>query len=371
MTHHDAGHGAGHDGRSGVRVEPEWGRTRDGEPVARWVLGDGTVRVGLLEHGARIQSVLAPDRDGAAADVVLGFAELEPYETKGRSFGATIGRFANRIAGGTFTLDGRTSSIPVTDRGNAIHGGANPYSQRLWTAHEVPGACGVRFSLLSPDGDEGFPGALSVHVQYVLIDGALVVETSATTDAPTVLNLTNHAYWNLAGEGSGTVEAHLLQVDAAAFLPVDPTGVPTGERWPVAGTPFDFTEPVPVGYRLRDGEQAGDEQLQRGSGFDHCFVLADVPGGEREPSRAARVQDPVSGRTLEVWTDQPGLQVFSGGTLAGTLTGKAGAAYGPRTGLALEAQAFPDAPNHPGFPTTVLREGDEFRSVTEFRFGAS
>ncbi|WP_432487547.1 aldose epimerase family protein [Kineococcus sp. SYSU DK018] len=368
MTHHGAAQG-GDDG--GTRVEPEWGRTGDGTPVARWVLDDGTVRVGLVEHGARIQSVLAPDRDGALADVALGFAGLAPYEGKGRSFGATIGRFANRLAGGTFPLDGRTVAVPVTDRGNAIHGGPRPFSQALWTAHEVPGACGARFSLLSPDGDNGFPGALSVHVTYVLHDGVLAVETSATTDAPTVVNLTNHAYWNLAGEGSGTVDAHLLQVDAAEFLPVDPTGVPTGERRPVAGTPFDLSEPVPVGYRLRDGERAGDEQLARGSGFDHCYVLADVPGGEREVSRAARAEEPVSGRTLEVWTDQPGLQVFTGGTLAGTLVGKAGAAYGPRAGLALEAQAFPDAPNHPGFPTTVLREGELFRSLTEFRFGVS
>ena len=359
------------DAHGEVRAEPGWGTTADGSPVTRWVLDDGTLRVGLVEHGARVQSVLAPDRDGALADVALGFAELAPYEGKGRSFGATVGRFANRIAGGTFTLDGRTSSIPTTDRGNAIHGGPRPFSQALWTSHPVEGLCGVRFSLLSPDGDNGFPGALSVHVQYVLHGGVLTVRTSASTDAPTVVNLTNHAYWNLAGDGSGTVDAHLVQVAAQAFLPVDDSGLPTGERRPVAGTPFDLTEPVPVGYRLRDGEESGDEQVARGSGFDHCWVLAEVPGGEREPAFAARVEEPVSGRTLEVWTDQPGIQVFTGGTLAGTLVGKAGAAYGPRAGLALEAQAFPDAPNHPDFPTTVLREGDEFLSVTDFRFGVS
>ena len=353
-------------GDDGIGVEKAWGRTGDGAPVARWVLDDGVVRVGLLEHGARLQSVLAPDRDGEPADVLLGFAALDPYAGKGRSFGATVGRFANRIAGGRFTLDGRTYAIPVTDRGNAMHGGPRPFSELLWSSHPVEGRRGVRFSLLSPDGDNGFPGALSVHVTYVLHDGVLTVETFATTDAPTVLNLTNHAYWNLAGDGSGTVDGHRLQVPAEAFLPIDETGLPTGELRPVAGTPFDLRTAVQLGFSLEED----DEQLARGKGFDHCFVLADVPAGERAASLAARVEEPVSGRSLEVWTSQPGVQVFTAGSLAGTLVGKAGAAYGPRAGLALETQGFPDAPNHPEFPSTVLREGEEFHSVTEFRFGS-
>ncbi|MGI4895993.1 MAG: aldose epimerase family protein [Janthinobacterium lividum] len=350
---------------TGVSVEQGWGRTGDGAPVARWVLDDGTVRVGLLEHGARLQSVVTPDRDGKRADILLGFADLDTYAGKGRSFGATIGRFANRIAGGRFTLDGHTYSIPVTDRGNAIHGGPHPFSELLWTSHEIPGRCGVRFSLLSPDGDNGFPGALSVHVSYVLADGALSVESYATTDAPTVLNLTNHAYWNLAGDGSATVDAHLVQVASPTFLPVDETGLPTGEFRSVAGTPFDLREPVPVAYRV----EQDDEQLRRGKGFDHCFVLADVAGGARPMSFAARVEEPVSGRVLEVRTDQPGIQLFTGGSLAGTLVGKGGVAYGPRAGLALEAQGMPDAPNHHEFPSTVLRAGEEFHSVTVFGFG--
>ncbi|ABS01772.1 aldose epimerase family protein [Kineococcus radiotolerans] len=350
-----------------VSVDEDWGRLEDGRPVGRWVLDDGTVQVALVEHGARVQSVLAPDRDGRRADVVLGFADLAPYAGKGRSFGATVGRFANRIRGGAFPLDGLEVAVPPTDRGHAIHGGPHPFSEKLWTAHPVEGACGVRFSLLSPDGDNGFPGALSVHVAYALHDGILAVTTSATTDATTVVNLTNHAYWNLAGEGSGTVDAHLVQVLADAFLPVDEGGVPTGEFRPVAGTPFDLREPVPVGYRV----ELDDEQLRRGKGFDHCYVLADVPGGRRDVTRAAQVEEPVSGRTLEVWTDQPGVQFFTGGSLAGTLVGKAGAAYGPRDGLALEAQGFPDAPNHPEFPSTVLLPGEEFRTVTEFRFGVA
>ncbi len=348
-----------------VDVEESWGQLEDGTAVGRWVLDDGTVQVGLVEHGARIQSVLAPDRDGHRADVVLGFADLAPYAGKGRSFGATIGRYANRIAAGTFTLEGQTFTVPPTDRGNAIHGGPHPFSELRWTAHRVEDACGVRFSLLSPDGDNGFPGALSVHVTYVLHQGRLTVESRATTDATTVVNLTNHAYWNLAGEGSGTVDAHLVQVDADTFLPVDESGVPTGEFRPVEGTPFDLREAVPVGYRV----ELDDEQLRRGQGFDHCYVLSRQAGGTREPTLAATVTEPVSARTLQVWTDQPGVQFFTGGSLAGTLVGKGGATYGPRAGLALEAQGFPDAPNRPEFPTTVLRPGEEFDSVTEFRFG--
>jgi aldose 1-epimerase len=307
--------------------------------------------------------VLAPDRDGVRVDIALGFADLTPYTGKGRSFGATIGRYANRIARGEFTLDGQLVRVPTSDRGNAIHGGPHPFSEVLWSAHAVEGRCGVRFSLLSPDGDNGFPGALSVHVTYVLHEGRLTVEYSATTDATTVLNLTNHAYWNLAG--TGTVDAHLVRIPAAEFLPVDPTGLPTGEFRAVADTPFDLREAVPVSYRV----ELEDEQLARGQGFDHCYVLAATPGGSREPALAAAVLEPVSGRTLEVWTDQPGIQFFTGGSLAGTLIGKAGLPYGPRAGLALEAQGFPDAPNHPEFPSTVLQPGEEFRSVTEFRFG--
>jgi len=349
----------------GVRSEPGWGRTGEGRPVGRWVLDDGTVQVALVEHGARLQSVLVPGRDGTRADVLLGFDDLAPYAGKGRSFGATVGRYANRLAHGRFRIDGVEHSVPVTDRGNALHGGPHPFSELLWTAHAVQGRRGVRFSLLSPDGDNGFPGALSVHVTYVLQDGTLTVETVATTDAPTVLNLTNHAYWNLAGEGSGTIESHLLQVDAETFLPVDDTGLPTGEFRPVAGTPFDFRAPVPVGYHLHDD----DPQLAAAKGYDHCFVLSGEPGGQRPASRAAHVVEELSGRSLEVWTDQPGLQVFSGGGLAGTLVGKSGVAYGPGDGLALEAQALPDSPNHPEFPSTLLLEGEEFRSVTAFRFG--
>lgn len=335
--------------------------------MGRWVLDDGTTTVGLVENGARLQSVVVPDRHGNRADVLLGFSDLTPYTHGGRSFGATVGRYANRIAGGRFTLDGVEHQVPVTDRGNAIHGGPHPFSEAHWVSHALHDRPGVRFSLLSPDGDNGFPGALSVHVDYVLHDGALLVETLATTDAPTVLNLTNHAYWNLAGEGSGTVDAHLLQVAADTFLPVDETGLPTGEFRDVVGTPFDLRTATPVGYQL--GRTDDEGQFARGKGFDHCFVLADVPGGQRPATLAARVQEEVSGRVLEVWTDQPGVQVFTAGSLGGTLTGKAGVPYGPRTGLALEAQGFPDSPNRPEFPSTELREGEEFHSTTEFRFG--
>ncbi|WP_345713347.1 aldose epimerase family protein [Kineococcus glutinatus] len=349
-----------------LQHEPAWGRTAAGADVGRWVLTAGDLTVALVDHGARIQSVLQPGRDGRVADVALGFASLEPYTGKGRSFGATIGRFANRIAQGRFTLDGRVHEVPATDRGNAIHGGPHPFSEQLWSAAELPGADGpgVRFSLVSPDGDNGFPGELHVHVEYVLAGRALQVTYTATSSAATVLNLTNHAYWNLAGEGSGLVDDHLVTVAAERFLPVDETGLPTGELRDVAGTPFDFRAPRTIGERVG----GDDEQLVRGKGYDHCYVLSEVPGGARPAALAVTVEHPASGRALEVVTDQPGVQLFSGGSLAGTLVGKAGAAYGPRTGLAVEAQGFPDSPNRPGFPTTALRPGEEFRSTTEFRF---
>ena len=225
----------------------------------------------------------------------------------------------------------------------------------------------MRFSLVSPDGDNGFGGTLRVSVDYVLVpagDGAALRMTyRAVTDAPTVVNLTNHAYWNLAGDGAGTVDGHEVRVDAAEFLPVDETGVPTGELRAVEGTPFDFRAPHAVGERVG----ADDEQLERGKGYDHCFVLSDRPGGTRPVAVAVVVHEPGSGRVLEVATDQPGVQLFSGGSLGGTLVGAAGVAYGPRAGLAVEAQGFPDSPNRPEFPSTALRPGEEFRSTTEFR----
>ncbi|GAB7191802.1 galactose mutarotase [Kineococcus sp. NUM-3379] len=355
---------------SGAPVhEPDWGRTPDGTPVGRWVLTSGDVQVALVDHGARLQSVLLPGADGEVADVVLGFSSPEPYAGKGRSFGATVGRFANRLREGRFTLDGTAFQVPPTERGNAIHGGPHPFSGKVWAAEPLTGADGpgVRFSLLSPDGDNGFPGNLRVAVEHVLTGppGAPVIRTTytATTDAPTVLNLTNHAYWNLAGEGSGLVDGHVVTVAAEEFLPVDATGLPTGELRAVAGTPFDFRTPRAVGERVTDA----DEQLERGKGYDHCFVLAGTPAGSRPVAVAVTVEDPASGRRLEVATDQPGVQLFSAGSLAGTLTGKSGAAYGPRAGLAVETQGFPDSPNRPQFPSTVLRPGEEFRSTTEFR----
>ncbi|PPK93147.1 aldose 1-epimerase [Kineococcus xinjiangensis] len=356
--------------------EPDWGRTADGAPVGRWVLSvpgpRGDVRVALADHGARLQSVVLPGRDGREAEVLLGFDGLDPYAGKGRSFGATIGRFANRIAGGRFELDGETHEIPPTDRGNAIHGGPHPFSEKVWAAEALEGAGGpgVRFVLVSPDGDNGFPGTLRVQVDYVLLptdDGATIRMTyEAAADAPTVVNLTNHAYWNLAGDGSGTVDGHVVTVAAERFLPVDETGLPTGELRGVAGTPFDFRTPRAVGERV----DAANEQLLRGKGYDHCFVLSEHPGGTRPVDLAVTVEDPGSGRVLQVATDQPGVQVFSGGSLSGTLVGRAGTAYGPRAGLAVETQAFPDSPNRPEFPSTVLRPGEVFRSTTEFRLSA-
>ncbi|MFB9377005.1 aldose epimerase family protein [Kineococcus gynurae] len=338
------------------------GVTHDG---GRWQLDDGTVRVALLDHGARVQSVTAPDREGRPGEVVLGFASPEPYrEPSGEYLGASIGRYANRLRGGRFQVDGVEFAVPANDRGNALHGGPEGFSGRVWESRALDDRRGVRFSLLSRDGDNGFPGNLSVHVDYVLDDASLIVEFSATTDSTTVLNLTNHAYFNLAGEGSGSVETHLLQVEAESYLPIDTTGLPEGIR-PVAGTPFDLRRPASVGARLAEG----GEQLDRGVGFDHCFVLSDEPGGSRALSPAVRLVEEGSGRSLELWTDQPGVQVYTGGHFDGTLVGASGRSWPRFAGIALEPQGFPDAPNRPEFPPTELRTGEEFRSVSEFRFG--
>jgi aldose 1-epimerase len=254
--------------------------------------------------------------------------------------------------------------VPVNNGPNCLHGGTNGFDRQVWDATKVtqPDGAGVRLELVSPDGDNGFPGTLSVSVTMTLKDAALRLAYEATTDAPTVVNLTNHSYFNLAGAGSGTIENHELEISADRYLPITSDVIPTGELADVAGTPFDFTSPQPVGRRLRDG----DEQLVRGQGYDHCFVL------DRSPvlpiSRAARLHDPSSGRALEVWTDQPGLQLYTGNQLAATLVGKQHRVYRQGDGICLETQHFPDSVNQPTFPSTELRPGERFTSVTEFRF---
>ena len=338
----------------------------DGTPVQRWLFEDGRVQVAVLSYGATIQSVVVPDRAGELADVVLGFDDVAGYAAQHPYFGATVGRYANRIAQGRFSLDGREHRLPVNNGPNCLHGGSEGFDRRHWQVMPVEqdGAAGVRLEITSPDGDNGFPGTLTASVTMTLRGSDLRLDYEATTDAPTVVNLTNHAYLNLAGAGSGSVESHELQVPASRFVEVTPELVPTGRLRDVHATPFDFRAPRPLGSRLR----VGDEQVVRAQGYDHCLVLDRSAEAGAETTLAARLHDPGSGRVLEVWTDQPGLQLYSGNFLDATLVGKGGRVYRQGDGLCLETEHFPDSPNQPDFPSTVLRPGETFTSATELRF---
>jgi aldose 1-epimerase len=313
-----------------------------------------------MPYGAAIQQLWAPDRDGERANVVLGFATREEYErSRAHFFGATIGRFANRIAGGRFELDG-----VVYELAGPLHGGPDGFDRRLWDVAEA-GVDRAVFRYRSPDGEMGYPGNLDVEVTYTLAGGTLRIDYFAETDRTTVVNLTNHALWNLAGEGEGTIDGHLLTVNAESYTPVDEGLLPTGEIAPVVGTPLDFRTTTAVGARIRSDH----EQLRRAGGYDHNFVL-DRPGAAGLV-HVARVEEPRSGRVLEVETTEPGLQVYSGNFLAGDLVGTGGRPYPQRGGVALETQHFPDSPNNPAFPSTVLRPGATFASTTLYRLSHS
>jgi aldose 1-epimerase len=323
-----------------------------------------TVRI--LTYGGIVQSLEVPDDDGHRDNVVLGFDDLQGYvdnNNPGPYFGALIGRYGNRIAGGKFTLDGVEHQLPLNNGPNSLHGGTDSFDKRVWEATPVKGSreVSLRLRLVSPDGDQGYPGELTTEVTYTLArHRQLAVHYEATTDAPTVVNLTNHTYWNLSGEGSGTIEDHELQIDASRYTPVDATLIPTGELAPVAGTPMDFRRPTPVGERLREPFQ----QIVYGQGYDHNWVLDRDADDDLE--EAARVHDPDSGRTLEISTTEPGLQFYSGNFLDGTLVGTGGHVYRQGDGMALETQHFPDSPNQPDFPSTVLRPGQTYDTTTVF-----
>jgi aldose 1-epimerase len=357
-------------GTPSVTREP-FATTRDGAAVDRYTLeSPAEVTVALITYGATIQQLWAPDRHGRRANVVLGFAALGDYETHGAAYlGGIIGRYANRIARGTFSLDGTVYRMPRNDGSNSLHGGGDGFHVRIWDASVLPAAgdrVAVALRRTSRSGEMGYPGTLDVEVTYTLFaDGSLRVDYRATTDQPTVVNLTNHAAWNLAGEGSGTICDHVLTLAADRYTPVDATLIPTGEIAPVAGTPLDFVDPRPIGERIGDGFP----QLAIARGYDHNFVLE--PGDAGSPRLAARVREPVSGRELEVHTTEPGIQVYSGNFLDGTLVGTSGRAYRQRDGFALEPQHFPDSPNQPRFPSTVLRPGEVFESTTVYRLAPS
>jgi aldose 1-epimerase len=344
----------------------------DGRRVDRYTLAnDRGMRVEILTYGGIIRAVWVPDRDCQVANVTLGFPDLAGYLQAVSSganpfFGCITGRFANRIASGVFSLDGKTYQLATNDGANHLHGGRRGFNTFVWDAEPVrgEGEAGLRLSRLSPDGEEGYPGDLQTEVTYRLDEaGKLRIDYSAETDRPTIINLTNHAYWNLAGEGSGTIEDQVLQVNASRFTEVDRSLTPTGELPPVAGTPLDFLTPIRIGARLR----VGHPQLIRGRGYDHNFVL-DRPQGDQSLIEALTLNDQHSGRSLTVWTTEPGIQIYAGGFLDGTVVGSSGRLYRQGDGIAFETQHFPDSPNQLAFPSTVLRPGQIFSSTTIFAF---
>jgi aldose 1-epimerase len=339
-----------------------FGALPNGAPVDLFTLSSASgIEVRAISHGATIVSIRTPDNRGRSADIVLGFDRIDDYLHRSPYFGAVVGRYANRIARGRFTLDGRVHQLTVNDGGNHLHGGLVGFDKVLWnpSPFEREDRAGIVFSYVSPDGEEGYPGTLTATVSYALTGrDELVVDYAAVCDHPTIVNLTQHSYFNLAGEGSGDVLAHAVTIAADRFTPVDAAMIPDGELAVVDGTPFDFRTPTPIGARIDDNHP----QLAQAGGYDHNFVLRPGVGP------AVLVEEPASGRTLRVDTTEPGLQFYTGNKLSGQ-TGKNGRRYARRAGFCLETQHFPDSPNHPAFPSTTLRPGETFRSTTVFTFG--
>jgi aldose 1-epimerase len=340
-----------------------------GKPIELFKLANGHgMELEVMTYGGIIRSLKVPDRTGAVADVVLGFDGPEGYlgDPPPPYFGALIGRYGNRIAKGKFTLDGQTYTLATNNAPNHLHGGNKGFDKVLWTAAPRQSSEGASLVLTrtSPDGEEGYPGTLQVRVTYTLTDrNELVIDYHATTDKATPVNLTNHSYFNLAGEGSGDILGHELMINADRYTPVDDTLIPTGELASVADTPFDFRKATAIGARINQD----NPQLKNGKGYDHNWVLNRQGTGLQ---LAARLSDPKSGRTLEIRTTEPGLQFYSGNFLDGTIKGKGGHAYALRSGLCLETQHFPDSPNHPAFPSTILKPGQSYDSKTVFTFSA-
>lgn len=347
-----------------------FGKLPDGRDVGAVTLSNGRgVSATVLAWGATLQSVVMPDRNGKRTDVALGYDNLADYLANPQYFGMAVGRFANRLAGGRFTLDGKTYQTPINNGKNALHGGTKGFDKLLWDIVSIKDgpAASVTLKLVSPDGDQGYPGTMTILATYSLDErNHLKIEYTATTDKTTVVNITNHAYWNLSGEGSPNgAMGHLLTIPAQSYLPTDAGAIPTGEFRPVAGTVFDFRRARAVGDRVRD---ARDEQIAFGRGYDHNWVIGrEVIAGEQ---LMARVQDPVSGRSFELWSNQPGVQFYSGNFFDGTSHGKSKRVYRMGDTIVLEPQIFPDAPNQKGFPNARLEPGQTYRNTMTFRLSS-
>jgi aldose 1-epimerase len=339
-----------------------FGKTKSGDRVILYKLENKNgLQVKIMNYGATVQSLLVPDNKGQMGDIALGFDDFAPYPDKSPYFGAVVGRYGNRIAKGQFELEGKSYQLAVNNGPNSLHGGIHGFDKQIWqvkVSSQKPPS--VEFSRTSPDGEENYPGTLVVVVTYTLTDkNELKIQYFAKTDKATILNLTNHTYFNLAGAGNGTIEHQVLRLNADSFTPVDSTLIPTGKIENVAGTPWDFATPTPMGKNLK---MAGGDPV----GFDYNYVLNQGGTGLRQ---AADVYDPFSGRTLTVSTDQPGIQFYSGNFLDGTLIGKGGKLYPQYGAFCLETQHFPDSPHHPDFPSTVLRPGESYRTTTIYTFG--
>ena len=348
-------------------MKQSYGKTSDGQQVDEYTLTNAQgMEVKLITYGGILTSIRVPDRDGTLDNVTLGFDNLADYENKSPYFGSIIGRYGNRIAEGKFTLKGKDYTLAVNDGPNALHGGLKGFDKVVWDAEEITrdGVSGVVLSRTSPDGEEGYPGNLDVRVSYFLTDdNEIRMDYFARTDATTIVNLTNHAYFNLRGEGNGSIYEHILMLDADSYTPVDATLIPTGELAPVENTPFDFRVPKQIGF----GQRSKHEQIVIAQGYDHNFVL-NRDEDDNSLKLVARMYDPHSGRIMEVLTTEIGIQFYSGNFLDATLIGSSGRLYRQSDGFALETQHFPDSPNKPDFPSTVLEPDEVYESTTIYKF---
>ncbi|OHC45358.1 aldose epimerase family protein [Rhodanobacter soli] len=354
--------------RSASATRGVFGTLGDGSKVESVTLANSHgISARVMALGASLQSLTTPDRHGKSADIILGYAKVGSYLDQPQYFGATVGRYANRIARGRFAIDGRGYSTPTNDGPNSLHGGSKGFDKVLWKVADVKQdarQASVTLRYVSPDGEMGYPGNLTVTATYTLDeDNRLSIDYRATTDKATLVNLSNHTYWNLGGEGSGSVMDDRLTIPADSYLPVDATSIPTGEFASVAGTPFDFRQPKPIGRDIRNGS---DQQLLNGRGYDHNWVIS--RRASATPRMVARVEDPASGRVLTLTSSQPGLQFYSGNFLNGTTVGPAGHIYRQGDAFVLEPQLFPDTPNHPDFGSAVLRPGQTYRNLMVYRF---